>query len=188
MARRYEEARAPRFIVEHGPGGERIRVPARRNLFALTFLPFWLLLWTIGGIAAIGEFARTGDSFLAVWLCGWAVGWIAAAGIVSWMIWGAELLRVSGGDLEIGESLFGWARMRRYRGDDVRGLAAHGSPFFAQFQFALPFVMRPRSGSVKFHYGARTIYAAQGLDEAEGEMIVAHLLRQLPRTAAAPEG
>lgn len=183
MARRYEEARAPRFIIERGLRGEQIRVPARRNIFALLFLPFWLFFWTIGGIFAIGEFARTGEAFLALWLCGWAVGWLAAAGVIAWMLCGAELLRVTGGDLEIGESLFGWARTRLYRGGEVRGLTGNSTPFFAQFQFALPFVMRPRSGSVKFHYGARTIYAAQGLDEAEGQMIVTHLLRQLPRTA-----
>jgi hypothetical protein len=38
---------------------------------------------------------------------------------------------------------------------------------------------------VKFNHGARTIYVAQGLDEAEGRLIVEHLRRRLPQSAAA---
>ena len=88
-------------------------------------------------------------------------------------------------DLEIGETIAGFTRVRLYRGGDIRGLAAaEAPPFYAQFQFSLPFVMRARSGAVKFHYGARTVYAAQGLDEAEGRMIVGHLARRLPRQAS----
>jgi hypothetical protein len=184
MAKRYEAAKAPRFEIERGVGGERIRVPARRNWPAMLFLPVWLIGWTIGGIAAIVELLRTGEPFLALWLVGWAVGWLGAAGVVAWMGWGAEILRVSGGDLELGESLFGWTRARLYRGGDVRNLSASGMPFFAHLQVRLPFMMRARWGSVKFNYGARTIYAAQGLDEAEGQLIVEWLRRRLPSLAS----
>ena len=184
MAGRYETVKPPRFEVEHGLGGERIRVRARRNLFALLFLPFWLFFWTIGGIMAIAEFARTGQPFLAVWLGGWALAWVAVVLVVAWMVAGAELIGVNAGDLEIGQTLFGVTRTRLYRGRDVRNLsAAAAPPFFAQVQFSVPFLMKARFGAVKFNYGGRTVHAAQGLDEAEGRMIVDRLLRHLPPSA-----
>jgi hypothetical protein len=62
-------------------------------------------------------------------------------------------------------------------------LSPADTPFFARFQFSLPFLMRTRSGAIKFSYGGRTVYAAQGLDEAEGRMVVERLLRHLPRGA-----
>jgi hypothetical protein len=37
-----------------------------------------------------------------------------------------------------------------------------------------------KSGAVRFDYGARTIYAAAGLDAAEGQMIVDRLKKRLP--------
>ena len=48
---------------------------------------------------------------------------------------------------------------------------------------SLPFLIRNRTGSVRFNYGARTIYLAAGLDEAEGRLIVDRLRRFLPKTA-----
>lgn len=184
MARLYEQAKAPRFKIEPGPTGERIRVPARRKVFALAFLPIWLAGWTVGGILALNEFIETREPFLAMWLVAWGVGWVVAAGIVAWMIGGAEILRVSGGDLEIGHSLFGWTRSRFYRAADIRDLkAAEAAPFMDQFQLQLPMLMKAKWGSVKFNYGARTIYVAQGLDEAEGRLIADWLLKRLPLAA-----
>ena len=109
MAGRYEAVREPRFEIEQGLGGLRIRVPARRNLFALAFLPVWLLGWTFGGIMAFGEFLRTGEPFLAIWLCGWAAGEVGAFLTIAWMVAGAELIEVSGGDLKAGQSLLGFS-------------------------------------------------------------------------------
>ena len=43
-----------------------------------------------------------------------------------------------------------------------------------------PFWMRQRTtGAVKFDYGTKTIFLADGLDEPEGRMIVAWLARRL---------
>jgi hypothetical protein len=184
MARDYEAVRPPRFEIEQGLSGERIRIKARRNIFALAFLPFWLIGWTFGGVMAITEFARTGESFLAFWLCGWAVGWLSAILVLAWMAAGAEVIAVTAGDLEIGHCLFGLSRVRRYRGSEIRNLSAAESSYFARFQFQIPFIMRARSGAVKFSYGGRTIYAAEGLDEAEGRLIVERLARKLPDRAA----
>jgi hypothetical protein len=50
-------------------------------------------------------------------------------------------------------------------------------------QMSLPFLSGAKTGSVKFSYGARTIYLAPGLDEPEGQMIVDRLRLLLPASA-----
>ncbi len=47
-------------------------------------LPFWLVMWTFGGVMAITEFARTESRFciLALRVGGWMV---AVALIVAWL-------------------------------------------------------------------------------------------------------
>jgi hypothetical protein len=183
---RYEEPQGPRFQTMFENGAEEIRIPARRTLFVLLFLPFWLAGWTAGGIAAIGQLLATGQLFLVLWLCLWAVGWVFAAATIGWMISGREIVRMIGGDLEVGYRLFGYERKKRYRGSAISGLAAAPvSDLFRRSQFSVPFLMRQQTGSVRFDYGARTVYFGAGLDEAEGRLIVDKLGRKLPSAAVA---
>jgi len=184
MAGRYEAVKPPRFEIEQGLGGERIRIRARRNLFPLLFLPVWLAFWTVGGVTAAAQFMRTGEAFLAIWLVAWAAGELGVAFALGWMLWGVELIGVTGGDLQIEQRLLGLTRSRLYRGRDIRNLSAsEAPPFRAQAQLQIPFLTGNRWGAVKFGYGGRTIRFAQGLDEAEGRLIVERLLRHLPAEA-----
>jgi hypothetical protein len=166
---------------------EQIRIKARRNWLALGFLLVWLTAWTFGGVAAAGQALLGFNLFLTVWLVFWAFGWILVATSIAWQLAGAETLRVVGGDLEIGHCVFGLARRRLFRGSEIRHLSAAsgGNDIFSQMHSVYPpFLSRVKAGSVKFDYGARTIRAASGLDEAEARLIVDHLRRRLPLMAA----
>ena len=103
---------------------------------------------------------------------GWAIGW--------YFIPIANLFKPYEGMKETWQV----KRSRLYRGSEVRNLSAsEAPPIFARMQLYIPFVMKPKWGAVKFGYGGRTVYLAQGLDEAEGRMIVERLLRGLPANA-----
>lgn len=183
MTGRYESLGAERFSVEQTAEGELIRIRARRQIFPMLFLPIWIVGWTIGGVFAMMTLLTDFQLFLVVWLCGWAVGWCAAAGSLVWMITGSETLRVTGGDLEIAHHVFGASRRWLYQGSQLRGLDVAGQGAFPfQFQFQIPF-FRTKQGTLKFDYGARTYYAAAGLDEAEARLIVDRLAKSLPTTA-----
>src|SRR5688572_28836534 len=120
----YEPLGAARYRLESDASGERIRIPARKFVFAMLFLPVWLTGWTVGGIVAITELLTTFSLFMLVWLSFWAVGWVAAAGTLAWMAFGSETLRVAGEDLEVGHHMLGWSRRKVYRGREVRRLCA----------------------------------------------------------------
>ena len=74
----------PRMAAAHALHGPRVRdlgdgtavcFRARRSWVLLAFLAFWLILWTFGGISAMGGLWNApweDRAFLAFWLCGWA--------------------------------------------------------------------------------------------------------------------
>ena len=178
---RYEPVAKPRFQIERVGAGEQIRVKARRQVMTMLFMPVWLILWTGGGVAAFTQMMRDFEPFLALWLGFWAVAWIAVAGSFAWMVSGSETIRVVGSDLEIAHHLFGLSRRWLYEGGRVRDLRLAEQPSWAvRSQLQLPFFNRFTTGAVKFDYGARTIHALGGMDEAEGRMVIERLRPQLP--------
>lgn len=188
MGARYEPVSKERFSIEETIDGERIRIKAPRQIFAMFFLPFWLVMWTIGGVAALQSLITRFEPFLLFWLLGWAAGWTAVAGTLVWMFSGSELLRVDQNDLEIVHHALGFSRRWLYQGSQIKNLSVApqmGWPL--QFRWQIPFFRTSRNGSVKFDYGPRTVYVAAGLDEGEARMIVDRLARRL-RPAAFDRG
>jgi hypothetical protein len=187
MTDQYEETKAPRFVVESVDGNEQIVIPARRNLFVMFFLLCWLGGWTFGGVMAITTLWSKGfQPFLVFWLGGWALGEAYVGMTLCWQFFGAEIIRVPGSDLEINNRMLGFTRKKLFRGNEIRDLSSHTPLAFGQTnQMPLPFLISNKTGSVKFTYGARTIFVAAGLDEAEGRLIVDRLRKRLPSTAMA---
>jgi hypothetical protein len=180
----YEALGKPRFVVEDSGPAELIRIKARKKIATVLVLPLWLVGWTIAGIFVMAVMlARAFSPFLLVWLCGWAAGWLAVAGTIAWTLFGSETLRVVDRDLEHGFRLGPWSRRKIYQGSQIRDLQG-SAQLDSRSVFNLGPFNRSQTGAVKFSYGARTIRAAAGLDEAEGKLIVERLRRQLPATVS----
>ena len=181
----YQPIANPRFTVElTDGGGEQIRIKARRQIFAMLFLPLWLAGWTVGGMAALWQLTRHFEPFLVIWLLFWATAWVAAASVLVWMFAGSETLRVVGRDLEVAQHAFGWSRRWLYEGSRISNLREAGQPGWPyRYQMQVPFFMQGRTGAIKFDYGPRTVFAAAGLDDAEGRMIIEQLRKRLPGLA-----
>ncbi|HEX7512218.1 MAG TPA: hypothetical protein VF464_02505, partial [Candidatus Methylomirabilis sp.] len=86
-----------RAIIEGGPEGLEIIIPAGRNLFAVVFLGVWLVGWLVGEVTAIAGLAGitsagnvAADLFLLVWLTFWTIGGCFAAYTWLWMLAGKE--------------------------------------------------------------------------------------------------
>jgi hypothetical protein len=182
MTSGYQPLAEARFRIEQTADGEQIKIKAARQIFPMLFLPIWLTGWTIGGITAITALFTNFQPFLLFWLMGWAVGWVAVAGTLAWMFTGSETLRLIGSDLEVAHHAVGFTRRWLYQGGQIRNLSVAPQPAWPfRFNWQVPFVVPDRTGSVKFNYGARTYYAAPGLDDTEGQMIVERLLKRLPK-------
>lgn len=180
MAVKEAPLRPARFIVEGGVRQPEIRIPARKFWFGLVFLCFWLTLWTLGGIAAVTALFTTPEPFIAVWLVFWAVGWVFAVSTILWQFTGSEVIRVDSGQLVHGWRMTGFSRERAYPLSQVRHMRINATtPFTFGRGWGSPF-MTQRMGCIAFDYGAATIRMGQGIDEAEGRMIVERLAPLLP--------
>ena len=89
MSSRYVEPGKSRIVTERVDGVEQLRIPFRRQWFALVFISVWLTAWTFGGIAAMAEMVVSPEPFLVLWLAFWAVGWVFAAGTVAMQLGGS---------------------------------------------------------------------------------------------------
>ena len=181
MTPAYEPVASPRFRVEETVDGPAIRVPAPRPLIATGFLILWLLGWTAAGGVCAWVLVDTREWATLVFMAFWLLGWLAAAFTLTWTLVGYQTLRIVGaGDLEIADHVLGLTRRWLYHGSEVRRLVAAPPlswPYRARTH--TPFIRSGR-GAVKFEYGARTVYAAPGLSEAEGRQIAELLLPRLP--------
>lgn len=174
----------PRFSILSQGAGEVLTIPAQRNIPILIFLSAWLVMWTIGGLTAMGQLITEFHLFIAFWLIAWAIGWTMVAAIVSWMLTGRESVQVIGGDLEVSYSVWGLFRRKLFRGADVRGLKANaGERFWQGRQFPPMPVLGQSRGSVQFSYGARTQSFGFGLDSTEAAEVVSWLQKKLPGAA-----
>lgn len=183
MAGAYEGLEKPRYQIEKTRQGDVIRVRAPRPIGGMAFLAFWLAAWTVGGGTAMRALLSNHEPFLLFWLCGWAVGWVFAARTLAAMMFGSQTLAIVGRDLEIGNHIGPFARRKLYRGMDIRNLMVSPAPASARGPFGWSGHQAAQGGTVQFDYGARTLYVAAGLSEAEGRSIVQHLARRLPASA-----
>ena len=182
MSTRYEPISIERFTIEQTAFGEAIKIKAPRQIFMMLFLPFWLAAWSVGGGKAIVQLQTHFQLFLLFWLCLWALAWCAAAGTLLWMFAGSETIAVRGSDVEIRHRALGFSWHWLYQGSRIKNLSIAAQPTWPYQMRGLqvPFLRTAQYGSVKFDYGPRTIFMAQGLDESEARMIVERLTSKLP--------
>ena len=186
MGVREAKLEAPRARLEIPEGREEWTIPVRKNWIVLIFLPLWLMGWAAGEIAAAWQIVTKFDAFLAVWLTIWSVGGLFAIATLAWQLRGREIIRIEEDRPIHGCRGFGWNRDVAYQVSEISGLAADRGPsFWERYYTQTPIIGFGRMGTVKFHYGARTIRMATSVDEAEGRTIVAWLARRLPASATA---
>jgi hypothetical protein len=148
----------------------------RRAWGSVGFLTFWLLLWTVGGIAAIGHAITEADSgariFLSLWLCGWAVGMVAVTSIIAWLLVGREFLAVTPEILEVRKEIGRFARVKRYDAARVRDVTAE--------RFPTDEGERPRTDfCLIVRYAEATVRIGEGMGEHEAEYVASLVLSRL---------
>ena len=180
----FERPLASRAQVARTPGGVSVSIPAPRQLFTLLFLPVWLAGWAFGLISVGGEFLHPSrlesrSGFLLVWLAGWLVGGAWVITVLVWMLAGRETLTLDQGRVALEYRALGLGRRREFdrtRTSHWRVIPQVGGIGMRQAQFQ-PFGFA-RTGSLAFDNGARTVYFAAGLDEAEASQLLDRLRRE----------
>ena len=175
--------------VQDLPGGLSIVIPAPRHVFAMLFLPVWLVGWAFGEVSAVTELFGSGGQqpvgFLAIWLVAWTLGGGAALLFCLWMFAGKQVVRLSQGQLSVRWEIFGLGFGREYSVSDITNLRIAAGGDFNPFSMLRAGDMWGFSGGpLVFDYGAHTIRFGLGLHEAEARILLPRIARLLPRGSA----
>jgi len=155
-----------------------VQIPTRKNWFEIGFWIVWLCGWLNAEIFGIGQVFDSDRAileylFLIVWLTFWTLaGAFTIAGLL-WVLTGQEVIVIDSGIMEIGKQMVGFARAKSYdineirqlslnlsRGSGIRETRNKGTIFF------------PNRDVLKFDYGLATLKFGDGIDEAEGRLLI----------------
>jgi len=174
-----------RAIIEGGPEGLEIIIPAGRNLFAVVFLGVWLVGWLAGEVTALARLARlagiasagnvAADLFLLVWLTFWTIGGYFAAYTWLWMLVGKERILMGASTLCVKRDILGLGRTRTYELFRIRNLRVAAQ---ADVPRVPRVAFRPwgaMGGLIAFDYEGKTIRFGGAIEAAEARMIVERL-------------
>lgn len=120
----------------------------------------------------LNEDAQLGvSSFLTFWLVGWTVGGLVAILIFLWFIGGKEIITVDNGVLELGKQIFGLGPIKRYNITDIKLMAV--SPTLEKDKWGNSrgrYLIK--TGLIEFDYGLKTIKFGSEFDLAEARILV----------------
>jgi len=156
--------------------GLQIVIPARRQIFAMLFLPIWLCGWAFGEVSAIQSVSHGipdsgGMLFMAAWLTGWTIGGVFAVLTLLWNVAGREILKFGSGSLVYRRAIGTLGYDKSYDLLQVKDLRAGPTPAFGTRR-GLD-TMGLSGGQIAFDYGSSTVNVANGVDEAEAKQLVA---------------
>src|SRR2546426_8907430 len=107
----------PRATIEDGPDGFQITIPGARRRFLSLFLLVWLGGWFFGERDAFSELttgAAAERVFLTFWLVGWTLGGLAVAHLMLWTMFGRERLILRPHSTLLRREILGVGRNRAY--------------------------------------------------------------------------
>jgi len=113
----------------------------------------------------------TANSFITFWLVGWTVGGLFAILILLWFIGGEEIITVDEGVLELGRQIFGLGPIKLYQITDIKQMTV--SPTRDKDQWGNNrgrYLIK--SGLIEFDYGLKTIKFGGEFDLAEARLLV----------------
>ena len=156
-----------------------VHIPTRKNWFAIIFLTAWMGGWFMGESSVIatlflGDTPPSENAFLLFWLTGWTVGGLFCVTMLLWLIAGLEIIKIENGVIEIGKQIFGLKRSKKYHINEVRHFTIN--PLSENDMLGMGIqrnVLGLKGGGVlKFDYGLQTFKFANGIDEAEGRLMI----------------
>jgi hypothetical protein len=178
---------APRHRVVTLPDGIAIHIPSRRHIFAMLFLPAWLVGWGFGELSVMRELLDPSNkepaAFPIAWLVAWTAGGAFAALVLLWLIGGREIVSVTGMMLQIRYDVFGIGYNRRYDLSQVRFLRLAPVAYNVHDLRTTGAFWGMGHGPIAFDYGSRTVRLGTGLDEAEARVVLEKLAERAPRLA-----
>jgi hypothetical protein len=165
----------------------RISIPSRKQWLIILFISIWTIGWAFGEITALGailsgQAADGSGSFLLIWLLFWTIGGCFAVFILTWQLFGKEVIEVSSQAIITKRVLFGVGSPKEYSYEYIQALRVSLHANGDLFGWSRAGRMYGLSGGlIAFDYGAKTIHFGIGIDEAEAKQILVEITQRFPQ-------
>lgn len=159
----------------------QIKIPSKKNWFIIIFFTVWMGGWFMGESSAINELLSNGNigenSFLLFWLVGWTIGGLFAITILFWSLLGQETIQIERGIFSISKGILDVEIIKKnYDSKSIKNFELNPEPVgmdsllgqkkrFGDF-WGLT------GGKLRFDYGMKTIKFGIGIDEAEARYLI----------------
>lgn len=143
----------------------------------------WLFGWSGDEAAPVSTLVVL---FMAAWLMLWTIGGIAALAALLWMLTGSEIVRVSSAGIEVLRYTLIWKRHRSYDARHIARLRLR--PPRGRFDnddtdsrnSASGMLNGFSDGSIKFDYGRKTVGFGLELDDADARHVAGEITQRYP--------
>ena len=175
-----------RHTIEDDGEKLRITIPARKRRYPILATGLglvWIIIFLPVASRSFLDSADQGESWLPYALLAMFVfACISAIGILAWLLFGVEVVKVDSTGIKTRRQALGLGRTREYDGDHIRRLRAAPIVYATTYQSNFTWeYLGLAGGQIAFDYGAKTIRFGGGLDEAEARMIVETILQRFHR-------
>jgi hypothetical protein len=176
----------PRHTIEDNGEMLRITIPSLKRRYPILSTGLglvWIIVFLpLASRSFLGP-SYNGETWLPVALLVMLVlALISAISILSWLLFGVEVIKVDHAGIKTRRQVFGRGRTRDYEGDHIRRLRAapmvYATTYHNNFTWEY---LGLAGGQIAFDYGAKTTRFGSGLDEAEARMIVDAITQRFHR-------
>lgn len=158
-----------------------IEIPAKKNAFLLLFMIAWLGGWFMGEVFAAKELLSgtfSGESaFLLFWFVGWTIGGGFAILVITWMLFGKEVININNGFLIIEKRILLFNKKKEYElyhVNNIRAIEKDNMGLFTK-RSSMEFY-GISGGAIQFDYGMKTVSFGINIDFAEAKYLVTDIL------------
>lgn len=176
------ETGRPKYRIEWKEGVEQLRLPAKKTWFGSALLSGWLLSWG-GGKAVL---LHLQEPVTALWFILWMLVLASSTVFLAGQLAGADIIRIHQNELSITRRAGPFVRTWCYSTRLIGNLRIDTSRWTGEDTDGnqyMPYT-KQQWGSVRFDYGAETIYLAPHVDAPEASQIADWLRRRLPAAAS----
>lgn len=167
-------------IIENDGVEFKVTVPSKKNIFVILFVLAWLGGWAMGEFMVIGIVLDGGaNPFLLFWLAGWTIGGGFAIFVLSWMLFGKEVVHSDGSYLSIDKCILVFRLNKEYELSHIKNIriVERDTGLFRQRSVMEFYGLK--GGIIHFDYGMKTVQFAFNIDVAEGNHLLNTVFRRI---------
>jgi len=160
----------------------KIIISSKKQWFFILYMIFWIILWATVEFYVLLNFSNQLTDFgpiIIPWFGGWTISIILIIYILTWKLFGKEVIEISYKSIRINRVIFGFGIPKEYPSENIKYLCVTNKEISRW----------PRKrqlcdlsiGIIAFNFGSKIIYFGSGIDETDAKQIIEEINQRFPQ-------